>query len=228
MIPIKDKNPSSTFPCVTIGIIVVNVFMFLVEISLGSGLDEFLMEYGLVPIKLRYYSQVPDLTFMNTYFPFLSSMFLHGGFVHLIGNMWFLWIFGDNVEDTLGHFKYLCFYILCGIMAFTVHVLFNSQSRFPCIGASGAIAGILGAYMITFPYARVITVIPLLFIIQVMELPAVIVLGFWFIIQFFNGALSISASASGGGVAWWAHIGGFASGITVLFVLRKIYRGEKR
>ena len=220
MIPIRDRNPSGTFPYVTIGIIVINILIFLYELSLGSGLGEFIMKFGVVPLKVSYYSQVPDLTFINTFFPFISSMFLHGGFVHLIGNMWFLWIFGDNIEDKLGHFRFIAFYFLCGIIASSVHVFFNSQSNVPCVGASGAIAGVLGAYMVTFPRARVITIVPLFVFIQVMELPAIVVLGFWFVIQFFNGAASITASASGAGVAWWAHIGGFAAGVIILYIIR--------
>jgi hypothetical protein len=220
MIPIRDRNPSGTFPYVTIGIIIINVLIFLYELSLGSGLGEFIMKFGVVPLKVSYYSQASDLTFINTFFPFISSMFLHGGFIHLIGNMWFLWIFGDNIEDKLGHFKFIAFYFLCGIIASSVHVFFNSQSNVPCVGASGAIAGVLGAYMITFPRARVVTIVPLFVFIQVIELPAVVVLGFWFVIQFFNGAISITASTSGAGVAWWAHIGGFAAGIIILYMIR--------
>ncbi len=219
MIPIRDRNPSGTFPYVTIGIIIVNILIFLYELSLGSGLGEFIMKFGVVPLKVSYYSQVPGLSFINTFFPFISSMFLHGGFVHLIGNMWFLWIFGDNIEDKLGHFKFTAFYFLCGIIASSVHVFFNSQSNVPCVGGSGAIAGVLGAYMITFPHARVVTIVPLFVFIQVMELPAIFVLGFWFVIQFFNGAASITASASGAGVAWWAHIGGFAAGVIILYII---------
>ncbi len=220
MIPIRDRNPSGTFPYVTIGIIIVNILIFLYELSLGSGLDEFIMKFGVVPLKVNYYSQVPDLTFINTFFPFISSIFLHGGFVHLIGNMWFLWIFGDNIEDKLGHFKFIAFYFLCGIIASSVHVFFNIESKVPCVGASGAIAGVLGAYMITFPRARVVTIVPLFVFIQVMELPAIVVLGFWFVIQFFNGAATITASTSGAGVAWWAHIGGFAAGVIILYITR--------
>ena len=220
MIPIRDRNPSGTFPYVTIGIIVINVLIFLYELSLGSGLGEFIMRFGVVPLKVSYYSQASDLTFINTFFPFISSIFLHGGFIHLIGNMWFLWIFGDNIEDKLGHFKFIAFYFLCGIIASSVHVFFNSQSNVPCVGGSGAIAGVLGAYMVTFPRARVVTIVPLFVFIQVMELPAIVVLGFWFVIQFFNGAASITASASGAGVAWWAHIGGFAAGVIILYIIR--------
>lgn len=220
MIPIRDRNPSGTFPYVTIGIIIINVLIFLYELSLGSGLGEFIMEFGVVPLKVSYYSQASDLTFINTFFPFISSMFLHGGFIHLIGNMWFLWIFGDNIEDKLGHFKFIAFYFLCGFIASSVHVFFNSQSNVPCVGASGAIAGVLGAYMITFPRARIVTVVPLFVFIQIMELPAIVVLGFWFVIQFFSGAASITASTSGAGVAWWAHIGGFAAGVIILYIIR--------
>ena len=220
MIPIRDRNPSGTFPYVTIGIIVINVLIFLYELSLGSGLGEFIMKFGVVPLKVSYYSQASGLTFINTFFPFISSMFLHGGFIHLIGNMWFLWIFGDNIEDKLGHFRFIAFYLLCGIIASSVHVFFNIQSKAPCIGASGAIAGVLGAYMITFPRARVVTIVPLFVFIQVMELPAIVVLGFWFVIQFFNGAATITASTSGAGVAWWAHIGGFAAGVIILYIMR--------
>jgi len=220
MIPIRDRNPSGTFPYVTIGIIVINVLIFLYELSLGSGLGEFIMKFGVVPLKVSYYSQASDLTFINTFFPFISSMFLHGGFIHLIGNMWFLWIFGDNIEDKLGHFRFIAFYLLCGIIASSVHVYFNIQSKVPCVGASGAIAGVLGAYMITFPRARVVTIVPLFVFIQVMELPAMVVLGFWFVIQFFNGAATITASTSGAGVAWWAHIGGFAVGVIILYIMR--------
>ena len=183
----------------------------------------FLKQYGVVPVKIKHYYQASDLTFLNTFFPFISSIFLHGGFIHLIGNMWFLWIFGDNIEDKLGHFKYLGFYILCGIIASSVHVFFNSQSEIPCIGASGAIAAVLGAYMITFPRARVITIVPIFFFLQIIELPAVVVLGFWLFIQFFSGAVSITASTSGGGVAWWAHVGGFVSGIIIFYIIRILF-----
>ena len=223
MIPIRDRNPSGTFPYVTIGIIIINVFIFLYELSLGSDLAIFVHQYGVVPVKATHYFQTPNLSLKETFFPFLSSTFLHAGFIHLIGNMWFLWIFGDNIEDRLGHVKYLCFYILCGAIASSVHVFFNSQSQIPCIGASGAIAAVLGAYMVTFPRARVTTIVPIFFFIQIIELPAVIVLGFWILIQFFGGTVSSTASASGGGVAWWAHIGGFVSGIILFTTIRILF-----
>ncbi|MHC4307958.1 MAG: rhomboid family intramembrane serine protease, partial [Planctomycetota bacterium] len=219
MIPIRDRNPSGTFPYVTIGIIVINILIFLYELSLGPDLGVFLHQYGVVPVKVTSYFQASDLTSIDTFFPFLSSTFLHGGFIHLIGNMWFLWIFGDNIEDKLGHVKYLAFYILCGAIASSVHVFFNSQSEIPCIGASGSIAAVLGAYMVTFPRARIITVVPIFFFLQIIELPAVVVLGFWILIQLFSGAVSLTASPSSAGVAWWAHVGGFVSGIILFYII---------
>ncbi len=223
MIPIRDRNPSGTFPYATIGIIFINIFIFLYELSLGTDLGMFLQQYGVVPVKVTHYFRTPYLTLLDTFFPFLSSTFLHAGFIHLIGNMWFLWIFGDNIEDRLGHIKYLAFYILCGAIASSAHIFFNSQSQIPCIGASGAIAAVLGAYMVTFPRARVTTIVPIFFFIQIIELPAVIVLGFWILIQFFSGTVSLTASPPGGGVAWWAHIGGFVSGIILSYTIRILF-----
>ncbi|OHB99486.1 MAG: rhomboid family intramembrane serine protease [Planctomycetes bacterium RIFCSPLOWO2_12_FULL_39_13] len=223
MIPIRDRNPSGTFPFVTVSIIALNILVFLFELSLGQGLDSFLFQFGVVPIKVYYSTDIPDSNIINTYFPFLSFMFLHGGFVHLIGNMWYLWIFGDNVEDRLGRVKFIIFYLICGIGSAIVHVYFNSQSEVPCVGASGAIAGVLGAYMVTFPRARVLVLIPLFIVWQTIELPAIIVLGFWFLIQFFSGTASIS-STHGGGVAWWAHIGGFVLGVILIKLFPKSRR----
>src|SRR5574337_472295 len=220
MIPFRDRNPSGTFPIVTVSIILINVVVFLIELSLGPRLDSFLFQFGVVPIKVSYPADIPGSTVVNTYFPFLSYMFLHGGFIHLIGNMWYLWIFGDNIEDTLGRFKFILFYLICGIGSAIVHVYFNSQSGIPCVGASGAIAGVLGAYMVTFPRARILVLLPLFIIWEFIELPAIIVLGFWFLIQFFNGTAAIS-SAHGGGVAWWAHIGGFVLGIILIKIFPK-------
>lgn len=220
MIPIRDRNPSGTFPFVTVGIILINVLVFFIELSLGPQLDSFLFQFGVVPVKVVYSADIPDSTFVNTYFPFLSYMFLHGGFIHLIGNMWYLWIFGDNIEDRLGRVRFVLFYLLCGIGSALVHVYFNSQSGVPCVGASGAIAGVLGAYMVTFPRARVLVLLPLFIIWEFIELPAIVVLGFWFLLQFFSGTAAIS-SAQGGGVAWWAHIGGFVLGIIFIKIFSK-------
>ncbi|MFO0795146.1 MAG: rhomboid family intramembrane serine protease [Candidatus Brocadiaceae bacterium] len=220
MIPIRDRNPSGVFPIITVGIIALNVLVFIFELSLGHRLDDVLFQCGVVPLKIFYSADIPDTTVVNTYFPFLTYMFFHAGFIHLVGNMWYLWIFGDNVEDALGRIKFILFYLICGIGSAAVHVYINKQSEVPCVGASGAIAGVLGAYMVTFPRARVLVIIPLFIIWQMIELPAIVVLGFWFIIQFFVGTASIS-SAQSGGVAWWAHIGGFILGIILIKIFPK-------
>ncbi len=223
MIPFRDKNPSGTFPFVVVVLIGLNGAMFIFELLLGKGLEGFLFDYGVVPAKVMYFLYHPSLdasTIKEAFLPFLTSMFLHGSPIHILGNMWYLWIFGDNIEDRLGHYKFVGFYIACGILASIVHVAMNRSVGVPCIGASGAIAGVLGAYLITFPHARVLCIIPIWFIWQVVELPAVVVLGFWFVIQLFSGVASF-APAQGGGVAWWAHIGGFVFGIALMFAFPK-------
>src|SRR6185295_4203448 len=148
-----------------------------------------------------------------------TAMFLHGGWLHLIGNMWYLWIFGDNIEDRLGHVTYLLFYLLCGLGAGIVHTFFNAESVLPSVGASGAIAGVLGAYVISYPFARVVTLVPIFIFVQIIEIPALIVLGFWFVMQLFTGTAALATtSANNGGVAWWAHIGGFVIGIILVSI----------
>lgn len=215
MIPFRDNIPSRRYPTMTVTIIVINVLAFLYEISLGRRLDDFLYLYGVVP---AYLSGGPGFGLGTTVVPMFTSMFLHGGWIHLLGNMWYLWIFGDNVEDRLGHFRFVLFYLLCGVGASAVHILFNFDSQLPSIGASGAIAGVLGAYMISYPFARILTLVPLFFFLQVIELPALLVLGFWFLIQLFSGTAAVAQSSqtAAGGVAWWAHIGGFILGILLL------------
>ncbi|WP_211436092.1 rhomboid family intramembrane serine protease [Candidatus Kuenenia stuttgartensis] len=151
MIPIRDRNPSGTFPLITVIIILINVLTFLFELSLGRNLTYFLFSYGIVPLKIFQSADIPEVNMANTYFPFLSYMFLHGGLIHLLGNMWYLWIFGDNIEDILGRFGFVVFYLICGIGSAVVYISFNRQSGVPCIGASGAVAGVLGAYMISYP-----------------------------------------------------------------------------
>ncbi len=222
MIPLRDENPSGTFPWMIIGIISANVLAFFYELGLGPELQPFLMVYGLVPVKVTYFGQIPGLELRDVVVPFFTSMFLHGGWFHLIGNMWFLWIFGDNIEDRLGHGRFLLFYLLCGIGASVAHIAFNPESGIPSIGASGAIAGVLGAYMISFPMARVVTLVPLFFFLEVLYLPAFLFLFYWFFIQLFNGTLAIALSAqTGGGVAWWAHIGGFITGVVLVLLFPK-------
>ncbi len=224
VLPLRDINPTKTIPLVTISLIIINVFIFLFELSLLSvgKLDSFIASYSLTPMEIiSGTSTIKPLPYI--YLSVLFSMFLHGGFVHIAGNMLYLWIFGNNVEDNLGHFRFLIFYLLCGIGGAVAHVLSNPSSQIPTLGASGAIAGVLGAYLILFPGARIITLIPLFFFIELVELPAFIVIGLWFVLQLANGLASIAPSTYQdlGGVAWFAHIGGFLTGIFLVLLLRK-------
>jgi len=190
----------------------------LYELSLGPALEGFVAEFGVTPSHVLSWPG-SDLTIAAVALPFLTSMFLHGGWMHLIGNMWYLWIFGDNIEDRLGHLSFFFFYILCGLGAGLVHTILNAGSTVPSLGASGAIAGVLGAYVVSYPFARVLTLVPLFIFTQIIEIPALIVLGFWFVMQFLEGAASLaSAAGTAGGVAWWAHVGGFVIGILLLNV----------
>ncbi|MEX1138884.1 MAG: rhomboid family intramembrane serine protease [Bacteroidota bacterium] len=220
MIPIRDINPTHKRPFVNVGLIALNVVVFLYEVSLGARVETLFLHYGVVPADVmlafsgyQYADAVP---------PFFTSMFLHGGWLHLAGNMLYLWIFGDNIEDKLGHGRYFAFYMVCGLVAGALHVFIDSTSAIPTVGASGAISGVLGAYLLMFPKARVVTVIPIFFFIQLAELPALVVLGFWFVIQFFSGVISLGNETAGmGGVAWWAHIGGFLAGVVLVIPFRK-------
>jgi membrane associated rhomboid family serine protease len=201
----------------TVAIIVMNVLVFLFEISLDPfSRNHFLMEYGVIPDHFHYSA-------------LLTSMFLHGGWMHLIGNMWFLWIYGDNIEDILGSWKFLLFYILCGVTAGVVHVLFNPLSRVPTVGASGAIAGVMGAYMIKFPHSRIVTLVPIFLFFTTVEIPAFLILIYWLVLQIFSGVGSVGYSnLSRGGVAWFAHIGGFAAGVLFIYLLRPKERFSRR
>ncbi len=227
MIPLKDDIPSRTFPIVNILIIFINIFFFLVEVSLGNRLEILFNTFGVVPAKFfaSYYimqDRVVYIGLLDRIVPLFTSMFLHGGWFHLLGNMLYLWIFGDNVEDRMGHFRYLLFYILCGIVANITHIIFAPTSNIPSVAASGAIAGVLGAYLLLYPTARVVVLVIIFFWIDFITLPALIVLSLWFVIQFFSGLASLGAqNAASGGVAWWAHIGGFVSGMALLFIFKK-------
>jgi len=218
MIPLRDRNPSGTFPAVTIAVIVACTAAFLYELSLGEGLNRFLMEFALVPGQVSYGLQTGE-HWRGIVPPFFTSMFLHGGWLHLIGNMWFLWIFGDNVEDALGSFRFVFFYLACGLAAGFTHFILGPSSAVPTIGASGAIAGVLGGYLVLYPGARVLTLVPLGFFMRIMELPAALMIGLWFLIQFASGLLT--QGMEGGGVAWWAHVGGFIAGLALVKLLRK-------
>ena len=217
MIPLRDTIPSDRFPAVTVTLICINAFIFLVGINLDTrSLEQVFQHWGIVPLRFTH----PRLS--ANYLTLLTSMFLHGGWMHVAGNMWSLWIFGDNVEDRMGRVGFLCFYLLSGLAAGIGHILTNPASPVPTVGASGAIAGVMGAYLLLFPHARVATLIPIFFFIQVAHLPAVLFLGFWFLSQVFSGAISLASSdPNAGGVAWWAHIGGFVIGALWALVLRR-------
>lgn len=221
MIPLRDTVPAGSRPVATHAIIAVNVLVYLLQTAQGPQLERFVYLYGLVPA--RYF--VPQIAgYFSTgeqVFALLSFMFLHGGFWHLLGNMWSLYIFGDNVEDHLGPLRYTAFYLLCGLASGLSHLLIHRYSNIPTIGASGAIAGVMGAYFILFPRSRVLTLIPILFIPYFIEIPAYFFLGIWFVLQFWNAAGSGGAA---GGVAWWAHIGGFVFGMAVLKIFDALPR----
>src|SRR5262245_53046465 len=215
MIPLRDQNPSRSTPVVTRGLIVANVLVFAYELWLGPDLRDFLSSWGLVPARLPAALARGGEPLEWIGLTFLSSLFLHGGWAHLLGNMWYLWIFGDNVEDQFGRVRFLLFYLAAGIAASALHVFSSLDPRLPTLGASGAIAGVLGAYAVMFPRARVYTLVPLFPFFQVIPLPAVLMLGVWFVFQFVAGAISLGQGVGGGGVAWWAHIGGFLFGVIV-------------
>jgi membrane associated rhomboid family serine protease len=213
VIPIRDTIPSRTAPVVTVALIAVNVIVFLHEAALGPYLERFVFAYGLVPRRLVDWPGAP--LDPARFLPLVTSMFWHGGWLHLIGNMLYLWIFGDNVEDKLGHFRYLIFYLLAGIAAALTQVALDPASTVPTIGASGAIAGVLGAYLISFPRSRVLTLIPIIIYPWFVEIPAVLYLVFWFLLQLLSGIASLGG-ADTGGVAVWAHVGGFIAGAVLV------------
>lgn len=226
MIPLRDSNPSGSIPVVTLALIALNCLVWFYEVSLGERAQGFIVEYGLIPLRfVKFYQYQGGLT-DNAVVPLFASIFMHGGWLHIIGNMWFLWIFGDNVEDRLGHFKFLLFYLLCGIGASLIHVVFNAGSRVPTVGASGAISGVLGAYLISYPHARVTTLLIIIILIRIVELPAFLFLIFWFVFQFVSGPADLAAHHDTGGVAYWAHMGGFVVGIVLLWLFPKkpVYR----
>src|SRR5882724_7484495 len=222
MLPLRDDIPASRFPAATLGIIAINVLVFLHLLQLGPDLENLLVSYAIIPARYTRADVAELFTWSQKIFAFFSSMFLHGGWIHLLGNMWTLWIFGDNVEDRLGRSSYVLLYLAGGVAAALLHIFTNAGSTVPTIGASGAIACIMGAYFRFFPHARVETLIPPLFLGPVFVLPAVVFLGWWFFLQFFNGAMSLGARGEGfSGIAWWAHVGGFAFGFVISLFARK-------
>jgi membrane associated rhomboid family serine protease len=219
MIPIRDTNRSKNHPVVNNTLIGINVFLFIIQSLQGPRIDQFIFTYGLVPARYT----VPELASYFTPFQqavaFVSFMFLHGGFWHLLGNMWSLYIFGDNVEDRLGPLRYLVFYLLCGWLSGLTHFVFNMDSRIPTIGASGAIAGVMGAYLILYPSSKILTLIPIFFIPYFIEIPAFFFLGIWFLLQFLSAAVS---RGDLGGIAWHAHVGGFVFGMVLLKLFDRV------
>ncbi len=235
MFPLKDNIPAKNFPIVNIGLIVINVVFFIYQVSYGQHVDQMIMALGFIPA--RFMAQQAE-NFLDTtrFLPVFSSMFLHGNLFHLISNMWMLWIFGDNVEDCMGHGRYLVFFLLCGIASVAAQTISSPGSMIPMIGASGAISGVLGAYFLTYPQARVLTLLPIIIFIYRIELPAYFFLGFGFIMQFIQGSLhSLNSTTEGtGGIAFWAHVGGFVAGVLLLSLFRQkdwqkpVFHTEKR
>jgi membrane associated rhomboid family serine protease len=215
-IPLKDTNPSRTYPVVNISLILANVAVFLYQFTLPpAAFKAFVLSNATVPARIPSFL-AGHAGFATAFLPLLTSMFLHAGLLHIAGNMLFLWIFGDNIEDFFGHLRYLLFYLTCGIGAGLLHILFNLSSTVPALGASGAISGVMGAYMLLYPRERILTLV----FIFVIPIPAVFILGYWFLLQFLAGINALGASASGG-VAVWAHVGGFLLGMLLTGLVRR-------
>ena len=224
MIPLRSSERTYSPATVTLFLILVNVLIFIFEVAIpnepsyenpgGLSLNQVILTYGIVPDRFHFSTLI-------------TSMFLHGGFLHVAGNMWFLWVFGKGIEDLLGHSRFLMFYLACGVVAGLAHVLLNPYSPVPTIGASGAIAGVMGAYLIKYPHARIVTLVPIVFFITTLDLPAAFLLLYWFAIQFFSGVGSVGYSqVSKGDVAWFAHVGGFVAGMLLVMMIpaRQRYR----
>jgi len=216
MIPLHDDNPTETTPVVTIGIIAACTLVFFYQLTLGPQVgQQFVYQYGAIPAVILGQETLPrEVMALPASLSLITSMFLHGGFLHLIGNMLYLWIFGDNIEEAMGHVRFIFFYLICGVIAAMSHAVSDPASVSPMIGASGAISGVLGAYLLLFPRARVYTLIPLGFFFWRAYIPASIILGLWFLLQILSGTASVGAA--GGGVAWFAHIGGFLAGMALI------------
>jgi membrane associated rhomboid family serine protease len=231
LFPIRDSIRSRIFPIVNTAIIVVCGVAFAYQFTLGQEVEKLFQAAAFIPARLfdsvpPAAMPVPDYGLIGNLATMVASMFMHGGWFHIIGNMWFLYVFGDNVEGALGHFRYLLFYLGGGIVASLSHAAVEASSVVPTVGASGAIAAVLGAYLVWFPHARVRSLVFLGFFITMTEIPSVVFLGFWFLLQFFQGTLSVAASGQAGGVAWFAHIGGFLFGLVVAWITRKTGRAE--
>lgn len=220
MIPLRDTVPTRTTPFITYALLVANTLVFILQLVSPDGGEKLIFEYGVIPARTIGWIAGDPVSLKEAVFPLAASMFLHGDFLHIVFNSLYLWVFGDNIEDYLGHIGFLAFYLLSGIGAMLIHILFNWSSEMPCIGASGAIAGVLGAYLLLYPSARVVTLVPIIFILRIMEIPAIVFLGFWIIMQF------VSLSGAQEGVAWWAHIGGFFIGIAMIIAYKTYFGGS--
>ena len=222
MFPLRDDNPTTITPVVTWVLIAINVAVFLYQVSLPpSAAQLFVFQFGAIPAVVFGVKILPaQVAAIPPLMSIFTSIFLHGGWMHLVGNMWFLWIFGNNIEEAMGHARYLAFYLICGILASASHIVSSPDSSIPSIGASGAIAGALGAYIMLYPRARVWTLIFLGFFIRLMYLPAGVILGFWILLQFINGSMMMGRQDTGG-VAFWAHVGGFIAGILLVGLFKK-------
>ncbi len=224
MIPIKDNIPSKKIPFINYLLIFINIVVFALEIKAGNMLELLIKRYAFYSNEF-YYLLTGQLFSLDPIKKIFTSMFMHGGFSHILGNMLYLYIFGDNVEDRLGHFKYLLLYLFFGICAALLQFLFNPLSDIPMIGASGAVSGVMGAYFIFFPKARVITILPVFIFIHFVEIPAVFFLVFWFVLQFLYGSLSVATGVIN--VAWWAHVGGFVAGFLIALFFKMFLRNRR-
>jgi len=221
MIPLKDENPSDTIPIVNIILIITNISVFIYQnYFVPGGAQPLFLQLGFIPYELSHFVDINPKNLVPVPLTIFTAMFMHGGWLHLLSNMLYLWIFGDNIEDILGHVKYLIFYIVCGIAATLVHGFINIDSQIPTIGASGAIAGILGAYMFLFPRARIKTLLIIFFFVKIVYIPAIIMLGFWILIQAISGFAEYGLR-TGSGIAWFAHIGGFITGLALIAIIKK-------
>ncbi len=218
MIPLRDQIPTRITPVVTYVLIALNILVFIFQLTLGASGESFVMTFALIPAQLTTNLSIPNVADIFT------SMFMHAGLAHIGGNMLYLWVFGDNVEEALGHGGYLLFYLAGGVIAALTHVFTTPNSPVPTVGASGAIAAVLGAYMVLYPQSRVMTLIFLGYFVRITAVPAIVLLGFWFVLQFFQGVLSLGISDMVGGVAFWAHIGGFVAG----YLLARLARSRVR
>jgi len=229
MIPLKDNIPAKRFPTVNLWLIIINVFCFLYELKQGPNLQYFIESYAFVPAHFME-QQARNWLDLSRFVPIFFSMFLHGNWLHLISNMWFLWIFGDNVEDAMGRGRYPLFYLLCGVVSVFAQTMASPHSSVPMIGASGAISGVLGAYVLLYPRAKILTFVPIFFFFYMLDVPAYVFIGIWFLMQFLEGTMQAVAvgKAAGGGIAWWAHVGGFGAGVAMIHLFRQKPRVESR